>query len=121
VCLYLFPARLTADRTARTECRLAPKAHGSAAAVRTFDHRRHAQGMRWTPPARVALDVPDWGCIRYRSRRGEPPMKVTTVGLDLAKQVFPMHGVGEHRVSGAVGRTVPAEFGSRARVLPGPA
>src|ERR1700682_6853165 len=45
---YLLPARLTIDRTPRTECRLAPEAHGRTAAVRTFDHCRDARGIKLT-------------------------------------------------------------------------
>src|SRR6202171_373992 len=45
---YFLTARLTIDRTPRTECRLAPEAHGRAAAVRTFDHCRGARGIKLT-------------------------------------------------------------------------
>src|SRR6202171_4470048 len=43
---YLLPARLTFDRTPRTECRLAPEAHGRSTAVRTIDQGRYAAGSR---------------------------------------------------------------------------
>jgi len=42
------------------------------------------------------------GCARLEvhsspiEERGESAMKVTTVGLDLAKQVFSVHGVADH-------------------------
>ena len=36
------------------------------------------------------------GAFVTNRREGESAMKVTTVGLDLAKQVFSVHGVDEH-------------------------
>jgi transposase len=36
------------------------------------------------------------GALVINRREGESAMKVTTVGLDLAKQVFSVHGVDEH-------------------------
>jgi hypothetical protein len=45
---YLIPARLTIDRTPRTERRLAQETHGRAAAVGTFDHCRNAWGIKLT-------------------------------------------------------------------------
>src|SRR6266705_4816848 len=46
-------------------------------------------------PARTASTVPDWKWVRVQSMRGGGAMKVTTVGLDLAKSVFTLHGVDE--------------------------
>src|SRR5437899_9358538 len=51
--------------------------------------------MEWPPPARTASVVPDWKWVQVQSRRGGGAMKVTTVGLDLAKSVFTLHGVDE--------------------------
>ena len=56
---YLLTARLTIDRTPRTECRLAQEAHGRAAAVRTFDHCRDARGIKLT-----GLRGAGEGCMR---------------------------------------------------------
>ncbi len=52
--------------------------------------------MKWTPPTREASDVPDWkGCV-VPIARGGVVMKITTVGIDLAKNIFSMHGIDEH-------------------------
>src|SRR5437870_7718183 len=52
--------------------------------------------MVWPPPARTASVVPDWKWFQVQSLRGGGVMKVTTVGVDLAKSVFTVHGVDEH-------------------------
>src|SRR5438477_2976740 len=52
--------------------------------------------MVWPPPARTASVVPDWKWFEVQSLRGGGVMKVSTVGLDLAKSVFTVHGVDEH-------------------------
>jgi transposase len=52
--------------------------------------------MEWTPP-------PEWHrCAKVEvskqplDSRGAPIMKITTIGIDLAKSVFAVHGVNEH-------------------------
>src|SRR2546426_973210 len=66
--------------------------------------------MEW-PPARTASTVPDWKWVQVQSMRGGGIMKVTTVGLDLAKSVFTLHGVDEH------GNTVLRKTVRRGKVL----
>src|SRR5438552_7037787 len=61
--------------------------------------------MEWPPPARTASNVPDWKSVHVQSLRGGGMMKVTTVGLDLAKSVFTMQGVDE-RGSAVLRKTV---------------
>lgn len=39
------------------------------------------------------IEVPDWECQPPVTRKKESGMKVTRVGIDLAKQVFQVHGV----------------------------
>lgn len=40
------------------------------------------------------IDVPDWECQKNQStRKKESEMKVTRIGIDLAKQIFQVHGV----------------------------
>src|SRR6266849_2080581 len=49
-----------------------------------------------SPAARSASDVPEWKCVVSNStERGEVMAKVTTVGIDLAKSVFSLHGVDD--------------------------
>src|SRR3954447_19078734 len=55
-----------------------------------------AQRMMWTPPTQTAAVVPDWRCNSYQSTRGGVKMKITTIGIDLAKSVFSIHGVDQH-------------------------
>jgi hypothetical protein len=56
------------------------------------------RAMRWTPlePAsmchKVAVDD-------FATNEGAPAMKITTIGLDIAKSVFQVHGVDEEGVS----------------------
>src|SRR5262245_17134169 len=45
--------------------------------------------MRWTPPAD---GVPGWCCEQPRTRE-RSEMQVTTIGLDIAKNVFRVHGI----------------------------
>lgn len=39
------------------------------------------------------IDVPEWECQNPSTRKKESEMKVTRIGIDLAKQVFQVHGV----------------------------
>src|SRR4051794_8162889 len=47
-----------------------------------------AEGTGWTPPD--GLSVPEWWC--WRPRKEASVNQVSTVGLDLAKYVFQLHG-----------------------------
>src|ERR1700687_2215332 len=72
---------------------------------------RPVERMEWPPPARTASVVPDWKWVQVQSRRGGGAMKITTVGLDLAKSVFTLQGVNEH------GKTVLRKTVRRAKLL----
>ena len=48
--------------------------------------------MGWTPPPVNGIDVPEWKCHRPLEQEGASDMQITTVGLDLAKNVFQVHG-----------------------------
>ena len=50
--------------------------------------------MEWTPPSRSGIEVPKWkSCIDHLNREEASEMKITTVGIDLAKNVFQVHGI----------------------------
>ena len=51
-----------------------------------------AHPMGWAPPFCNGIYVPDWRS-HHQSKRKEPEMNVTRLGLDLAKNVFQIHGV----------------------------
>ena len=52
--------------------------------------------MEWTPAVKAASSVPEWKVQDQPLRmRGASPMKVTTIGIDLAKNVLQVHGVDE--------------------------
>ena len=65
--------------------------------------------MRWTPPA-DGIGVPGWCCEQPRTRETSE-RQVTTIGLDIAKSVFQVHGVDRH------GKTVLRKRLTRAKVL----
>jgi hypothetical protein len=44
-------------------------------------------------PTRNGIDVPKWKCHQPLEPRGASIMKVATIGIDLAKSVFQVHGV----------------------------
>ena len=46
-------------------------------------------------PTRNGIDVPKWRCHQPLKPRGASTIKITTVGIDLAKNVFQVHGVDE--------------------------
>jgi transposase len=46
-------------------------------------------------PTRNGIDVPKWKCHRPLEPRGASIMKITTIGIDLAKSVFQVHGADE--------------------------
>jgi transposase len=47
-------------------------------------------------PTRDGINVPKCSCESTTSQTGAPIMKATTIGIDLAKNVFQVHGVSEH-------------------------
>jgi hypothetical protein len=49
--------------------------------------------MGWTPPHLIGIEVPDWECYPPVKREKESTMKLIRVGVDLAKNVFQVHGV----------------------------
>src|SRR5437762_3010542 len=51
------------------------------------------EAMGWTPPHLNGISVPDWKCHRPVGREKESTMKLIRVGVDLAKNVFQVHGV----------------------------
>src|SRR5450755_1409393 len=52
--------------------------------------------MGWTPPPADGIDVPEWKCQPPLDAEGASTMKITTIGIDLAKNVFQVHGANEH-------------------------
>ena len=54
--------------------------------------------MVWMPPTlnRGGIHMPKWKRLDNHFNREECDMKVMTVGIDLAKNVFQVHGVNEH-------------------------
>jgi transposase len=46
-------------------------------------------------PTRNGIDVPKWICHTPLTEEGVT-MKITTIGIDLAKSVFQIHGVDGH-------------------------
>jgi transposase len=58
--------------------------------------RLSKQAMGWTPPPDDGIGVPEWKCHRPLEPEGASTMQITTVGLDLAKNVFQVHGVNGH-------------------------
>ena len=47
-------------------------------------------------PTRTGIRVPQWKCHQPLEPKGASTMKITTVGIDLAKDVFQVHGIDEH-------------------------
>ncbi|MDR6854510.1 transposase [Variovorax guangxiensis] len=47
-------------------------------------------------PTRTGINVRKWKCQQPLEPRGASTMKITTVGIDLAKNVFQVHAVDEH-------------------------
>src|SRR6185312_14036248 len=47
----------------------------------------------WTPPAHRHQCATAWSSKKNATRRGSVHMQITTIGLDLAKHVFQVHGV----------------------------
>jgi hypothetical protein len=59
--------------------------------------------MGWTPPPVTASTCQVEALPQPLESKGASDMKITTVGIDLAKNAFQVHGVDEH------GRAVPEE------------
>src|SRR5678815_4337103 len=53
------------------------------------------QAMGWTPPPVTASKCQSGSVCNHSNRKGAPTMKITTVGIDLAKNVFQVHAVDE--------------------------
>jgi transposase len=51
--------------------------------------------MEWTPLLFSGIDVPKWKCQATTQPAGASKMNITTVGIDLAKNVFQVHAVDE--------------------------
>src|SRR6218665_3087491 len=52
--------------------------------------------MGWTPPPVTASKCQSGDVDQPLEPRGASTMKLTTVGIDLAKNVFQVHGIDEH-------------------------
>ena len=61
-----------------------------------LDDRQGSKAMGWTPPHLNGIEVPDWKCHPPVNREKESTMKLIRVGVDLAKNVFQVHGVGRN-------------------------
>ena len=46
-------------------------------------------------PTRTGTNVPNSRCYQPLEPKGAPTMRITTVGIDLAKNVFQVHGIDE--------------------------
>ena len=49
------------------------------------------QAMGWTPPPVTASRCQSGSVCNHLNRKGASTMKITTVGIDLAKNVFQVH------------------------------
>jgi len=49
-------------------------------------------------PTLIGIDVPKWKCWLPLNRMGASTMKITAIGIDLAKNVFQVHGVDERPI-----------------------
>ncbi|WP_245737445.1 IS1 family transposase, partial [Xenorhabdus japonica] len=60
---------------------------------KTLGYSKSPEIMGWTPHL-SGISVPKWQCIQHSHLiTGASTMKMTTVGIDLAKNVFQIHGV----------------------------
>src|SRR3954468_13769880 len=66
--------------------------------------------MGWTPPA-DGIEVPAWKWCATTTKTGDVQMQITTVGLDIAKNLFQVHGTD------AQGRVVLKRKLARGKVL----
>src|SRR4051795_545654 len=72
--------------------------------------RLRVQMMRWTPPAE-GIEVPAWKWCATTTKAGDVRMQITTVGLDIAKNLFQVHGADVQ------GRVLPKRKLARGKVL----
>jgi hypothetical protein len=49
--------------------------------------------MGWTPPHLTGIKVPHWSFHTPVTRKKESTMKIIRAGVDLAKNVFQVHGL----------------------------
>jgi hypothetical protein len=47
-------------------------------------------------PTFNGIDVPEWRYQQPLETEGAPTMEITTIGIDLAKNVFQIHGADRH-------------------------
>ena len=47
-------------------------------------------------PTFNGIDVPEWRYQQPLETEGAPTMEITTIGIDLAKTVFQIHGADRH-------------------------
>ena len=52
--------------------------------------------MGWTPPHLNGIDVPDWDLVFPVNSEKESEMKISRVGVDLAKNVFQVYAVDRY-------------------------
>src|SRR5258708_19672326 len=58
--------------------------------------RHGREQMGWTPLLLTASQcVPEWKCQATTQPAGASTMNITTIGIDLAKSVFQLHGTDE--------------------------
>jgi hypothetical protein len=62
------------------------------AADQIFPQRKQWDGR----PNRDSINAPKWKCHQPSEPRGASTMKIRTIGIDSAKNVFQVHGVDEH-------------------------
>lgn len=46
-------------------------------------------------PTFDGINVPEWKCQQPLEPEGAPTMQITTIGIDLAKNVFQIHGADQ--------------------------
>ncbi|MCA3032732.1 MAG: hypothetical protein ING56_12470, partial [Rhodocyclaceae bacterium] len=49
--------------------------------------------MKWTPPTCNGIEVPKWKCHQPPKAEGGVMKEIKVIGLDLAKNVFQVHGM----------------------------
>src|SRR4030095_13360205 len=49
--------------------------------------------LMWWPPPAPGIEVPEGGSSETNHIRGAVHMQITTIGLDIAKNVFQIHGI----------------------------
>ena len=59
--------------------------------------------MGLAPPTLNGIDVPKWEVSTIRQMECGFTMKITRIGLDLAKKVMQVHGVDSKKTCSAIG------------------